>query len=484
MSNYYIPKSDTDKRHSITIKREPNKYTYIIGFIFICVIGCLILIAGFHYSRKNAYTNAKELYNSQSYAEAKSSFEELGDYQDCVDWVIKCDEKIIETKYNNAVSLYEERKYQDSLLLFREISDYADTSAYITKCELGVIKASTGRSKVEFGRFGKNEEPINWIVLEKNNESALMISTYYLTSKIANNKDEGARQEYSCWSNSTLRRWLNYQFIKEAFYAEEEECLLENEISTDEYDTINYDGWSASKITVQTTDKVYIPSSNDVEHYAINPTSSVSNQNNNIEGWLRDRGHGIAFQRTLKANGEFGSEWHFYSSFGVRPMIRVKFSDKKKKNTNSVSNEEKSQVKEQVKSKYPDDAFEWNGHHYYLYDNSSSWDNAEIYCEKIGGHLATITSEEENNAVYGFLRSKGYENAYFGFSDQSAEGTFLWITNEEVEYTNWASGEPNSENSSEDYAMFYYKYSEGQWNDGDFGGTTVNGGVMYICEWD
>ena len=33
-------------------------------------------------------------------------------------------------------------------------------------------------------------------------------------------------------------------------------------------------------------------------------------------------------------------------------------------------------------------------------------------------------------------------------------------------------------------AMFYYKYTDGTWNDGDFGRYTANSGKAFICEWD
>ena len=70
-------------------------------------------------------------------------------------------------------------------------------------------------------------------------------------------------------------------------------------------------------------------------------------------------------------------------------------------------------------------------------------------------------------------------------SDSQDEGNWNWIDGTSVKYLNWHSpNEPNSENQGEDYAMFYYKYPDGTWNDGDFGGSTVNGGVDYICEWD
>lgn len=136
----------------------------------------------------------------------------------------------------------------------------------------------------------------------------------------------------------------------------------------------------------------------------------------------------------------------------------------------------------------PDDAVELNGHYYYLLKSEevgiSSWDEAEEYCEDEGGHLATITSEEENQFLYKYLTNSGYDNAYFGYTDSKDEGSWQWVNGEESVYKNWKSGEPNDESPGEDYAMFYYKFSDGTWNDGDFGGYTLYGETNFICEWD
>ena len=134
----------------------------------------------------------------------------------------------------------------------------------------------------------------------------------------------------------------------------------------------------------------------------------------------------------------------------------------------------------------PQDATEFNDHFYYVYnlDTVSTWNEAKQYCENQGGYLATITSPEENEFVYSYLKNNfGYESAYFGFTDQDEEGIWVWDNGEVSSYTNWHSGEPNGENPNEDFAMFYYKYSDGTWNDGDFGQRTVNSGVVFICEW-
>lgn len=137
------------------------------------------------------------------------------------------------------------------------------------------------------------------------------------------------------------------------------------------------------------------------------------------------------------------------------------------------------------KSNIPDGAVELNGHYYFIYneDTITDWNAALQYCNARNGYLATITSQEENDFLYSYIKQEGYESAYFGLSDAASEGTWTWANGEAVTYTNWHKNEPNGENSGEDYALFYYKYSDGTWNDGDFGNRTVNSGTAFICEW-
>ena len=138
------------------------------------------------------------------------------------------------------------------------------------------------------------------------------------------------------------------------------------------------------------------------------------------------------------------------------------------------------------KSKVPEGAGEYNGHYYYAYnlDTITNWEEAKQYCEEMGGYLATVTSREEDEFLYAYLQNTfQYENAYLGFTDREEEGNWKWSNGEESSYTNWHEGEPNAESAEEDFAMYYYKYPDGTWNDGDFGGGTVNSGTVFICEW-
>lgn len=132
----------------------------------------------------------------------------------------------------------------------------------------------------------------------------------------------------------------------------------------------------------------------------------------------------------------------------------------------------------------PADALIWGGHSYYLFDLGGTWEEAESYCRSLGGHLATITSQEENDALYQYICSLEVGSAYIGLTDNVQEGLWLWVTGEELDYTNWHTGEPNNDYSGENYAMFYDRYTDGTWNDGDFGVNTQGRATAFLCEWE
>ena len=131
----------------------------------------------------------------------------------------------------------------------------------------------------------------------------------------------------------------------------------------------------------------------------------------------------------------------------------------------------------------------YTGHVYEFYTLPESewesgpitWQQAERRCEWKGGHLAVIESSTENFLLYSAMKAKGYENAYFGFSDESSEGNWKWVNGTSTSYTNWHSGEPSNQDGIEHYAMFYEKFQDGTWNDAD---GIIDAGCAYICEWD
>jgi len=122
-----------------------------------------------------------------------------------------------------------------------------------------------------------------------------------------------------------------------------------------------------------------------------------------------------------------------------------------------------------------------NGHYYQRFDTSRTWSNARTYCEGRGAHLATLTSQGENDFVYQNVGQQGW-NIWLGGTDENSEGNWEWITGETWSYTNWGSGQPDNQSPGQD-SLIFWGVAPGQWDDnglprGDFPETP------FICEWE
>ncbi len=122
-----------------------------------------------------------------------------------------------------------------------------------------------------------------------------------------------------------------------------------------------------------------------------------------------------------------------------------------------------------------------NGHWYQVFDNTMTWHEAKDYCKSIGGYLATITSQQENDFVFENLVYPIGHYCWLGGTDETNEGTWQWITGEAWEYSNWNPGEPNDGCDGEDYLHIYYEIDT--WNDDDNDGFCARGLKYPICEW-
>lgn len=126
---------------------------------------------------------------------------------------------------------------------------------------------------------------------------------------------------------------------------------------------------------------------------------------------------------------------------------------------------------------------EYKGHVYAIYNfrdlNLDTFDECEKYCRAKGGHLASITSQDENDVVYAYLLDNKREHTFIGLTDEGKEGHWKWVDGSPVTYTNWAPGQPNNKKGKEHYAQFDGTY-EGTWNDAKFGSESWR----FLCEWD
>lgn len=109
-----------------------------------------------------------------------------------------------------------------------------------------------------------------------------------------------------------------------------------------------------------------------------------------------------------------------------------------------------------------------------------TWDEASAMAESsthlgVQGHLATITSAEENEFVADLCDAIGLNSGYWlgGYQPENSlepEGDWRWVTGEPWGYTNWKAGEPNDAGTFgvEDHLGFVGASGHallGQWND-------------------
>lgn len=122
----------------------------------------------------------------------------------------------------------------------------------------------------------------------------------------------------------------------------------------------------------------------------------------------------------------------------------------------------------------------YNNHTYEFYTNPVTWKTAKLYAEKLGGHLATITSQAEQDTLFNNMPQN--VEYWIGLTDEANEGNFSWITGEALSYTFWDNGQPDN-SSEEDYCSFNtFANGTGNWNDApEFGWENAQG---FIVEYD
>ncbi len=181
---------------------------------------------------------------------------------------------------------------------------------------------------VLFGNYPQSDadtpEPIEWLVLDNDGETALLLSKYGLDCQ----QFDGDWLSVS-WCNCELRKWMNRGFIYEAFNDEEISRLVESTIITCEYGTEGY----------KTDDYVFCLSIEEVEMFfclyadrRCKPTPYAMQEgakayDGYCEYWLRSSG---TFEDVsacyVSCNGHISRHGTLVYDWGiaVRPALRIK----------------------------------------------------------------------------------------------------------------------------------------------------------------
>mgnify|MGYP004652160431 CR=1 FL=1 len=192
---------------------------------------------------------------------------------------------------------------------------------------------------ISFGSYpqtssGDDNTPIEWLVLESDEETALLISRYALDSKPYNTEFVD-----TTWEQCTLRGWLNNAFYNRAFSTEEKQYILQSDVSADKNPGYSTNPGNATKdnvflLSIVEANKYF--KSDDARmcaptDYAIQQGAYTSDSYK-VEGrkacwwWLRSPGLNSAYAAEVYYGGPIydrGNGVHD-SINAVRPCVRVR----------------------------------------------------------------------------------------------------------------------------------------------------------------
>ncbi len=246
----------------------------------------------------------------------------------------KCKASLAES---NANLLDAEREAQQTAQM-DDISDEAVMAAAKVAAEREV--ALQPGTQIAFGCYPQTAEgidntPIEWIILDRHGQNALVISRYALDVQPYHKHSNNVT-----WETCTLRSWLNDVFINKAFTAAEQSGILMANVdnSRSQCDSrYNTAGGNDTQdrvflLSYAETDK-YFGRTDDATASRVGPTAYAINQgaaispncqtsDGSVAGmwWLRSPGANLSSACLVSCDG-FGSYEVSYTHIAVRPAI-------------------------------------------------------------------------------------------------------------------------------------------------------------------
>ena len=235
-------------------KERKNKrltVAFVLVVLIACVVGWFVVT---QVIPNNKYQQAVTLRENGQYEDACTIFWSIADYSDAK-------VQITETKYQQANNLNAAARYDEAYAIYMALTGYKDVDKLLAEDDNMIAAAAARDAKfavgnyVTFGTYpqtkaGNDATPIEWLVLARDGDKALLISRYALDAQPYN-------KDYTSvtWETCTLRTWLNGTFYNKAFSSAEQAAILTTNVDNSKNQC--YSGWSTSGGN-NTQDKVFL----------------------------------------------------------------------------------------------------------------------------------------------------------------------------------------------------------------------------------
>ena len=212
------------------------------------------------------YQRAVTMRENGQYGDAIAAFMALGNYSDAMT-------QITETKYQQANNLNAAARYDEAYAIYVTLTGYKDVDKLLAEDDNMVVAAAAAAARdakfavgnyVTFGTYpqtkaGNDATPIEWLVLARDGNKALLISRYGLDAQPYNTDYTSVT-----WETCTLRTWLNGTFYNKAFSSAEQAAILTTNVDNSKSQC--YSGWNTSGGN-NTQDKVFLLSYAEANKY-------------------------------------------------------------------------------------------------------------------------------------------------------------------------------------------------------------------------
>ena len=462
------------------------------------------------YWQEQRYDAALQLYKAESYAQAQLLFEELGSFQESRKYVNKCITAIEAQHYKQANALFESEQYAEALALYQQLGGYQNSKSRVAEIE--TIFAAQKQAAYELECYekalvlkeeGKLEEARDLLIASGDTKDST--DQLYQVLEVLAKADVYERAQADLtrgqYKDAIIRFETLGDYEDSAAKAQEAQAMLNQQRY--EEAAASQDPARAHIIYLALGD--YKDSAALAE--ALKPETGILTLFNASEALRREdrpveAAIGYRLCENYKSSNSLAKEMdkeaensaNFERAHILTDLWQLEEANAIYKTLGNYSYASRMGIKRISAKQLRDDATtelseiftapDGTAHRYRMFKGVPRWVEAKAFCQALGGHLATMTSEEENQFVYWFMRENDFLTAYFGLEDEERDRTWEWVTGEPVEYTIWDSGEP-SYSGRERYGMYFYKHLTGTWNDAHFyEDAEVDPGCSFICEWD
>ena len=291
-------------------KERKNKrltVAFVLAVLIACVVGWFVVT---QVIPNNKYQRAVALRENGQYDDAIAAFAELGEYSDA-------NEQIAETKYQQGKALLSAKNYDDAARILISIQGYKDVDKLLEKDDNMIAAARDAKfavgNYVSFGTYpqtkaGNDATPIEWLVLARDGNKALLISRYGLDAQ-RYNKDTTS----VTWETCTLRTWLNGTFYNKAFSSAEQAAILTTNVDNSKNQC--YSGWSTNGWK-NTQDKVFLLSYAEANKYFGVTYYNSSNTKSRVAPTAYAIAHGAWTSSSDKTADSVNAGWWWLRSPG------------------------------------------------------------------------------------------------------------------------------------------------------------------------